>query len=271
MLFNTSITTLFFCFILASCATKPTPTSWQMAQGKPTEEGLLVMDVELTSAAGLLEQGHECHLHARYHDGRDVKFALKPGNRRSFWSAPAGYYEMKFLSCGLFSRFNLPDYPAFTVKRGESYYFGMLKLHVASKDSLTWSFADLERDRLLTQFISLPEAIKHRVLSPFSERLINEALIKKTPSGPSVRQLAPSSLQLSANDWPFTQCFAREQKINPLKAGLWAMKVSVEGDVLIETLEDHHLYTKQFVDCVSQRLSDWKELKMAKTSLEIRL
>jgi hypothetical protein len=261
---------IFIVLFVLSCATKPTPSTWQMNQGKPTQEGLIIMDVELTSA-GLLDQGHECHLHARYHDGRDVKFAIKPGNRRSFWSAPAGRYEVKFLSCGLFSRFNMPDYPAFTIKRGESYYFGMLLLHVASRDELTWSFADLGRERLLTQFLSLPEMVKHRVLSPFSERVMNEALIKKTPSGPSVRQLKPSSLQLSASDWPFSQCYAREHKINPLRAGLWALQASWDGQQHIETLEDHHLYTKEFVDCVTKQLNQWQEPRVAGANLEIRL
>lgn len=270
MLLKSSAIAVLISFFLLSCASKPTPSPWQMAQGKPVTEGLLVMDVELTSA-GLLEQAHECHLHARYHDGRDVKFVLKPGKRRSFWSAPVGRYEMKYLSCGLFSRFNLPDYPAFTVKSGESYYFGLLKLHVASREELTWSFADLGRDQLMTQFLSLPEAIKHRVLSPFSERPINESLISKTPSGPSVRQLKASTLQLSASDWPFSQCYALEQKINPLRAGLWALKVSFERDVDVETLEDQHLYTQSFVNCVTEQLSRWNEPKVAKSLLEIRL
>jgi hypothetical protein len=252
-----------------ACATKSGPEAWKMSQGLPSGEALIVMDIDLR-AQGHMGQSHQCHLHARYHDGRDVKFAIMPGMRRYFWSAPVGLYEMKFMSCGMFSRFDLEDYPSFTLKANDAYYFGLKTLIIESRDSMQWSFEDMTKERLLTQFLSLPDLVRHRILSVFSGRQLTEELIRKTPPGP---QVLVKKGQLTDHTWPFQACVTEENRRNPLRAGLYHLKVSWtdRGGPFLEVLDSAHLYTDQFDQCLRHTLESWKVEARTALSLEVLL
>lgn len=267
------VLTLLTLFSLGACAHKPTPAPWQLASGLPTDQALIVLDGVL-NAGGHLDQQHECHLHLRYHDGRDLKLAMRPGERRYFWTAPVGRYEVKHLSCGLFSRFEMEEFPSFTLKKGQSYYFGKLRLTIESRESLTWSFEEMGRDRLLGQFLSLPGPIKDRVLSPYSEKRLTEELISKTPEGPSVRQTEGPKGYIQAESWPFSACLAEEVKRNPLRAGLYEFELSWQNPSLppvLQTRYEQSLYTDQFRGCVDAVVEDWKPAMSGQGKALIRL
>lgn len=243
-----------------------------MSDGLPMEEALLVMDIDLR-AGGHLAPSNQCHLHARFHDGRDVRFSILPGMRRYFWSAPAGRYEMKYMSCGMFSRFELDGYPAFTSRKGETYYFGLKTIIIESRESMQWSFEDMSRERLLTQFLSMPDSVQHKIVSAFSLRPITEDLIRKTPLGPQVKVLKGSLDSVKSGTWPFSKCLGEETRRNPLRAGLYHLRLIWEerGDPLIEVLESNHLYTKSFDSCLKETIKSWGDELSRPIVLELTL
>lgn len=242
-----------FLLIISSCAQKPKVMPWSLSDGAP-DSSLFVMDIHLNPGS-LMSVDHQCEIVARYHDGTELKFKIRPGNRRYFWSAPQGRYEMMMVRCGMFTRFDMSDYPAFTVKDGEAYYFGLLEMTLEDRESLSWGLKDLGANEFLVQFLSLPENLKHQIYSPFSRKQINESLIKATPLEPEVSMRGHADLASQwQTQWPLTECLEQEKRRNPLRAGLYQIELNRRyGRALIkENTFNEHLYTKEFQDCAME-------------------
>lgn len=245
-------------FFVVGCATKPKVESWQLSSGVP-QKALLVMDISLDAGA-LMSKEHECKIKARYEDGTDMSFKIRPGDRRYFWSVPQGSYEVKHMSCGLFTEFEMSRFPSFRVKNGQSYYFGKLNLELKSKESLKWSQVPLGKDELLVQYLSLPNSLKSDLYSPYSRKKISEAQIKKTPLESNVKVEGASELASKIReDWPLRECQKEEKQRNPLWAGLYELEVlAQEGVKMVESNEsEEHLYTEKFQTCVTRALGQW--------------
>lgn len=257
---------------LSACAHKQSPEPWVLSKGLPANQALMVIDIDLNPGTEMGPQ-HECHIHARYFDGSVFKLAIRPGVRRYFWSAAPGRYELTHLSCGLFSRFDLTDYPSFSLKAGQNFYFGGLLLSLESRESLTWTAMDLPRDKFLSQYLSIPDRLKAELYSPFTEKKITKELIEMTPTGPSV-VLGDGKEALShfQTNWPLNDCLSQEQKINPLRGGLMHFKAYWETglSLRLDPLETNHLYSAEFVACVERVLAEtgpksasaWAEFKL---------
>lgn len=265
------ISSLLALFFLSSCASSPKVEDWQLSDGLP-ERALFVMDIEF-KANGLMESHHECEIKARYHTGDTLSFKIRPGKRRYFWSAPEGRYEMKHMSCGLFTQFDLSRFPTFKVKNGEVYYFGQLNSELQTKGSLRWSFSPLDREQLLSQYLSLPNSIKSDLNSPFSRKEINDALIRTTPSGPKAQVGENQDLdEVLSNDWPLSQCQKEERDRNPLTSGLYEVVVRAkESKITVsENSNKAHLYTDDFRECVKVTMKNWA-LDQDKENFEVTL
>lgn len=251
--------TFFVAFLfIFGCATRPKVESWQLSSGLP-QRALLVMDVNLKAGA-LMSKDHECKIKSRYEDGTEMSFTIRPGERRYFWSVPQGRYEVKHMNCGLFTEFEMSDFPSFRVKDGQSYYFGKLKLELESKESLRWSQVQLDRDELLVQYLSLPNSLKSSLYSPYSRKKITESKIRNTPIEPQVHVEEASDLAAKIrDDWPLRKCQREEKKRNPLWAGKYELNVlAKEGVKVVESNEGSaHLYTQEFQTCVSRALTQW--------------
>lgn len=240
------------------CASKPKVESWQLSSGVP-QKALLVMDISL-NAGSLMSKDHECKIKARYEDGTDMSFTIRPGERRYFWAVPQGLYEVKHMTCGLFTEFKMSRFPSFRVKNQQSYYFGKLNLELKDKASLQWSQVPLGRDELLVQYLSLPNSLKSQLYSPYSRKKISESQIKKTPFEPRVRvEKAPDLATKIRQDWPLRECQLEEKKRNPLMAGLYELEVLAQEGVKVVESNDtsEHQYTDEFQTCVSRALTEW--------------
>lgn len=252
---------ILFCALLfvTSCASRPQVQSWQLSQGLPDVKALLVMDISL-QAKGLMSSEHECKIQARYEDGTEMSLTIRPGERRYFWAVPQGLYEIKHMSCGLFTEFDLSGFPSFRAKNGRSYYFGQLELEIKDKESLSWSQPTLDKDELLVQFLSLPNSLSPHLFSPYSAKKISESLIRSTLLEPRVQvDEAPELAEKVRSDWPLRECQKQEKKRNPLQAGRYTFKVMAkEGHKIVESSESSdHLYTTEFEDCAKKSLSKW--------------
>lgn len=244
-LFNLTILSFLF-----SCAQGPKVESWSLSDGDP-QNALFVMDINLNSGS-LMGTEHECELVARYHDGSELNFKIRPGARRYFWSAPEGRYEMKFASCGMFTRFDMKDFPVFTVKNGMSYYFGQIDMTLESRESLSWGLRSMEADAFLIQYLSLPENLKYQIFSPFSRKKISEEMIKNTPDEPSVKITGyPKLAQQWQKQWPLSDCLKEEKISNPLSAGLYKIELKrrYARAAITENDATEHLYTPEFQAC----------------------
>lgn len=239
--------------IISSCAQKPKVEPWSLSDGTP-DSSLLVMDVNLNPGS-LMSAEHECEIVARYHDGTEMKLKIRPGNRRYFWSAPQGRYELMMVRCGMFTRFDMSEYPSFTVKDGEAYYFGLLEMALEDRENLSWGIKDLGANEFLVQFLSLPENLKHKIFSPFTRKQITESLIKATPVEPEVSLKGYSELASQwQTQWPLTDCLLTEKKTNPLRAGLYQIELNRRYGraVIKENAFEEHLYSKEFQDCAME-------------------
>jgi|GEM_PF-4195945 hypothetical protein len=244
--------------LIVGCATKPKVESWQLSQGVP-DKALLIMDITL-DAKGLMSKDHECKIRARYENGTEISFIIRPGKRRYFWSVPEGSYEVKHMTCGLFTEFDMSRFASFRVKNGNSYYFGQTDLALENKSSLKWSQNVLGRDELLVQYLSLPNSLKTRLYSPYSRKKVLETQIRKTLIEPKVIVEGASNLAaILQKDWPLRDCQQEEKKRNPLWAGVYKLEVlAKEGVKVVETNDtSKHLYTDQFQNCVKKTLSTW--------------
>lgn len=244
------LSSLLLVFLVFSCAQKPKVETWRLSDGTP-KSALFVMDVNLDPGT-LMGPQHECELVARYHDGNELKFKIRPGSRRYFWSAPEGRYEMMFASCGMFTRFDMSDFPVFTVKNGESYYFGQIEMTLADRESLSWGLKAMEPDTFLVQFLSLPENLKHQIFSPFSRKQITEEMIKNTPDEPTVNIKGHAELAKKwQSQWPLADCLNQEKASNPLSAGLYKIELNRRYGraAITENEASEHLYSPEFQAC----------------------
>lgn len=266
--------TLFLILLFViGCASKPKVESWQLSEGKP-RKALMVVDV-LLKAEGLMSSDHECKMKARYEDGTEMSFKIRPGQRRYFWSVPQGSYEMKHMSCGLFTEFDLSSFPRFRVKNARSYYFGQLKLELKNKESLSWSLPVLEKDEFLVQYLSLPNSLKPELYSPYSAKKITDSKIRRTPLEPRIQAEGKVAMadELQRN-WPLKQCQSEERKRNPVWGGEYILEVlSQEGLKFVESNDaTEHLYTKEFQNCSTKALTHWLSQQASSDfKMEIRL